>query len=492
MKLFQIFTEIRGMEIGMKMKTQGFNPYLPSWEYVPDGEPHVFGDRVYVYGSHDRFNGYAFCMNDYVCYSADITDLKDWRYEGVIYGRSDDPRNQDGEMCLYAPDVTQGADGRFYLYYVLDGISIVSVAVCDTPAGRYQFYGYVHYEDGTILGEREGDEAHFDPGVLFEDNQVYLYTGFCPRQMKERTGPMVTVLAPDMLTVKESPKTIAPSEPYSEGSGYEGHEYFEAASIRKVNGKYYFVYSSVQCHELCYAVSDSPVEGFRFQGTIISNTDRGISTYKEADRPMAYDDNNHGGMELINGKWYIFYHRHTNSHSFSRQGCLEEIKILSDGTIPQVEVTSCGPNHGPLEGQGEYSAYLACHIYCNADESVGMSVPGKKRDARFPYITQDGQDGDENLGYVANMDTGATAGFKYFECKDTKVLSIKVRGWCIGKFEVMGAPDGEVWGSIQVDRSNEWKCYEGNVSIPDGKQAIYFRYHGYGCASFAGFTLGKE
>ena len=25
---------------------QAFNPYLPSWEYVPDGEPHVFGDRV--------------------------------------------------------------------------------------------------------------------------------------------------------------------------------------------------------------------------------------------------------------------------------------------------------------------------------------------------------------------------------------------------------------------------------------------------------------
>ena len=27
------------------MKQQVFNPYLPSWEYVPDGEPHVFGDR---------------------------------------------------------------------------------------------------------------------------------------------------------------------------------------------------------------------------------------------------------------------------------------------------------------------------------------------------------------------------------------------------------------------------------------------------------------
>ena len=43
------------------MKTkQAVNPYMPSWEYVPDAEPHVVGDRVYVYGSHDIFNGLNF------------------------------------------------------------------------------------------------------------------------------------------------------------------------------------------------------------------------------------------------------------------------------------------------------------------------------------------------------------------------------------------------------------------------------------------------
>ena len=25
------------------MRHPGVNPYLPLWEYVPDGEPHVFG-----------------------------------------------------------------------------------------------------------------------------------------------------------------------------------------------------------------------------------------------------------------------------------------------------------------------------------------------------------------------------------------------------------------------------------------------------------------
>ena len=65
------------------MKTkQALNPYMPSWEYVPDAEPHVVGDRVYVYGSHDIFNGLNFCLGDYVCWAAPVDDLGNWRYEG--------------------------------------------------------------------------------------------------------------------------------------------------------------------------------------------------------------------------------------------------------------------------------------------------------------------------------------------------------------------------------------------------------------------------
>ena len=131
------------------MKKQAFNPYLPSWEYVPDGEPYVFGDRVYVYGSHDYYNGYVFCMGDYVGWSAPVDDLGNWRYEGVIYEKTADPLNKDGKMCLYAPDITMGPDGRYYLYYVLDKVSLVSVAVSDSPAGPFSFYGYVKDNEGV-------------------------------------------------------------------------------------------------------------------------------------------------------------------------------------------------------------------------------------------------------------------------------------------------------------------------------------------------------
>lgn len=472
----------------MIMKKQGLNPYLPSWEYIPDGEPHVFNNRVYVYGSHDRFNGHVFCLNDYVCYSAPIENMGEWRYEGVIYKKSDDPLNPDSRMCLYAPDVTIGPDGRYYLYYALDKVSLISVAVCDTPAGKYEFYGYVHYSDGTRLGEREGDPYQFDPGVLTEGNTTYLYTGFCAFGDKSRKGATVTVIGPDMLTILEEPALVVPSQPYSNGSGFEGHEFFEASSIRKKGDTYYFIYSSIVMHELCYATSKNPTKGFTYQGVIVSNNDIHIDSYKPAEKPMNYSTNNHGSIVEINGKWYIFYHRNTNGSWFSRQGCIEQIEFLDDGTIPQVEMTSCGSNGGPLVGRGEYQAYLACNLFID-EESLQKNFTGTWIIDPFPKITQDGKDGDEEIGYISNMKDSATAGFKFFDCKGIKKVKIKVRGYCNGAFEVKTSWNGVALGNIPVDFTNIWTVYSADIEIPDGIQALYFTYTGDGTASLASFTL---
>ena len=464
------------------MKKQALNPYLPSWEYIPDGEPYVFGDRVYIYGSHDFYNGYVFCMGDYVCWSAPVNDLGNWRYEGVIYPKDEDPLNKEGKMCLYAPDVTQGPDGRYYLYYVLDHVSIVSVAVCDTPGGRYEFYGYVHYQDGVRLGEREEDQPQFDPGVLTEGNRTYLYTGFCKRGDKSRSGAMATVLGPDMLTIEEAPVFIVPGCEYGKGTGFEGHEFFEASSIRKSGDTYYFVYSSVVMHELCYATSKNPTRDFVYGGVLVSNCDLHIDTYKPADLPMAYGANNHGSIVKIEGEWYIFYHRHTNGTWYSRQGCAEKLEQLEDGSFAQAELTSCGLNGKPLEGRGEYPAYIACNLF----RDIPSVYVG---DNRFPKIMQDGRDGDEEPGYIGNIQDSATAGFKYFDCHEVKEIRIKVRGYAHGCFEVRTSWDGEILAQIQVKSANVWEEYAAPVQIPDGKQALYLTYRGGGNVSLLSFTL---
>ncbi len=465
----------------MLQKKQALNPYLPSWEYIPDGEPYVFGDRVYVYGSHDLSNGHVFCLGDYVCWSAPVDNLGDWRYEGVIYPKTADPFNKRGNMCLYAPDVTVGPDGRYYLYYCLDKVSVVSVAVCDTPAGKYEFLGYVHYEDGTRLGDKPGDEPQFDPGVLTEGENTYLYTGFCGRGDKSRTGAFVTVLGPDMLTIKEAPKRVAPGCEYGQETSFEDHEYFEAASIRKRGDTYYFVYSSVVMHELCYATSKSPTEGFVYGGVIVSNSDLHIDSYKPADMPTAYGANNHGSIVEINGQWYIFYHRQTNGTWYSRQGCAEPIEIAADGSIKQAEITSCGLNGGPLEGKGEYPAYIACNLFY---EKPSMYVG----DPFAPKIVQDGRDGDEELGYVTGVHNTVTIGFKYFDCKDVKEIAIWTRCYCNGVFEVRTAWDGEVLAEIPVISSNIWEEYTAPIEL-NGVHALYFTYKGTGNLQFKAFAL---
>lgn len=301
---------------------QFYNPYLPLTEYVPDGEPHVFGDRVYIYGSHDKANGTAYCEQDYVTWSAPVEDLSDWRCEGVTYRKDQDPSNKDGKMQLWAPDVTRGADGRYYLYYCFSFYPEIGVAVSDSPVGPFEFYGHVKYpkeiRDGAVLKE----EMPFDPAVLRdEDGRVYLYYGFAPagekkmeipeideemmetlpddvkkmietaRNIKFGENGMVVELEADMVTVKEEPKVCIPGGNHAEGTGFEGHAFFEASSIRKIGDTYYFVYSSQKSHELCYATSKKPTEGYQYRGTIVSNGDIG---YEGREKPINILGNNHG------------------------------------------------------------------------------------------------------------------------------------------------------------------------------------------------------
>lgn len=110
-------------------------------------------------------------------------------------------------------------------------------------------------------------------------------------------------------------------------------------------------------------------------------------------------------------------------------------------------------------------------------------------DSRFPKITQDGKDGDEEVGYIQNMRDLATAGYKYFDCKGIKKVTIKVRGYCKGEFEIKTSWDGKALGSIPVEFTNVWKEYTSDIAIPDGVQAIYITYRGEGSASLKSFTL---
>lgn len=481
-------------------KHQAFNPFLPSWEYVPDGEPRIFGDRLYVYGSHDRFNGRGFCLNDYVCWSAPLDDLGDWRFEGTIYRKVQDPADPKGKMFMNAPDVVQGADGRYYLYYQLAVLTCTSVAVCDTPAGKYEFYGYVE-KDGRPYG-RKGEPFCFDPGVLVDDDgRVWLYVGFSPAPgllklfMGSRgniiDGCYCVELEPDMKTVKSGPRMVIPGPLAAFGTDFEGHGFYEASSPRKIGGKYYLVYSSILSHELCYAVSDTPDGDYRYGGTLVSIGDVGFEGREE---PLNYTGNTHGGMVQVGDQWYIFYHRQTNRQKCARQACAEKLTIQPDGSIPQAEITSCGLNPGPLRGRGSYDARIACNLWSREGTFAYLKTFEKDRRKVHPYLTQSGQDReDDGDQYIANMRDGATAGYKYFVFEDLSSVSVSLRGQGRGCMELRTCPDGDPIASVEVCPEARWKRFSAPVTCGiSGRHALYFTYRGTGYVDFRDFTLDTD
>ena len=480
------------------MKQQAFNPFLPGWEYIPDGEPRVFGDRLYLYGSHDQFKGKDFCPNDYVCWSAPLNDLSNWRYEGVIYCKTQDPRNKKGKMRMFAPDCVQGTDGRYYLYYQLDALSCVCVAVSENPVGPFVYYGCVQHPDGTPWGEKRGDTFAFDPGVLVDDDgRIFLYVGFSPigiiqkliKLRGNRTDSSVCLeLDSDMKTVRGEEHPIVPGVTLARGTDFEGHAFFEASSIRKVNGKYCYVYFSPLHYELCYAFSDSPTGGFQFGGTLVSIVDLGYNGNKI---PNGILGNTHGGMVEINDQWYIFYHRPTSWNWNSRQACAEKLKILPDGSISQVEVTSCGLNDGPLVAKGCYEARIACNLCAKDGMAKSKRFFKKNPTEQLPYFTQSREEQEENSQqHIANLRDSAWCGFKYF-CFDgtEKTLTVTVQGNANGTLKVYTDRDLPCIASVSIDPNEQWAEKAGAIHASPGVYPLYFVYEGSGSINFSMFEI---
>lgn len=369
------------------------NPYLPLWEYIPDGEPRVFGDRVYIYGSHDSAGSDKFCDSKLKVWSASVDNLNDWVCHGDIFHTRDDADHQsDTEWTgndLYAPDVIE-KDGKYYLYaYIMEAKGCV--AVSERPQGpfaliaKYKHNVEKHYDNGTFI----------DPSVFVDDDgRVYVYCGYLGSYMAE--------LNPDNMyeliegTYKEN--IIPVEEPFN---------FFEACSLRKIGDTYYMIYSPKIGSRLAYATSQSPSGPFEYRGVIIDN---GV------DYPGG---NNHGSVCCIKGQWYIFYHRMTNGTIMSRRACVEKIQVLPDGTIPEVEMTSLGFENA-LSPYQITPADTACVL------KGGCFVTEKNAFTRV----------------ITGITSGCVAGYKYYDFGDdfsskTMTFSAKINGMgCSGKISI--------------------------------------------------------
>ena len=423
------------------------NPYLPNWEYIPDGEPRVFGDRLYVYGSHDKAGSDSFC--DYVlkCWSAPLSNLNSWTCHGDIfrtratrdYPADTDWTNTDGRdnQQLFAPDVVE-KDGKYYLYaYIVNSPGVV--AVSDRPEGPFKMISRYKY---TIPDSVCCDGWFIDPGVLVDDDgRVYIYCGFERSFMAEVNPENMYEILDGTLVEHFIPNEV------TEAGGFDETDkiFFEAASPRKIGDVYYMIYSPKRGSRLAYATSDSPTGPFTYRGYLVDN---GVDFL---------GGNNHGSLVNVNGQWYVFYHRMTNNSVMSRRGCVERVEFLPDGTIPPVEMTSLGFEES-LNPYEITPADIACVI------KGGAWVAEKNVFDRC----------------ITNIKDGAVIGYKYYDFGEdfgskTMELAVKVRGRGADSdvHVLIDGEDGEEIGCFHVGADDA--VITSVIKAVTGRHSLFFK-----------------
>ena len=317
------------------------NPIIKN-QYSADPSARVFGDRVYVYPSHDILATEGkgrkdwFCMEDYHVFSSE--NLVDWTDHGMIVQQNKVPWVRPESYSMWAPDCIE-RNGKYYFYFPStpkDTTSIgrgftIGVAVADKPTGPFI------PESNPIKGVKG-----IDPNVFIDkDGQAYLYW----------SGGNIfgAKLKANMLELDSEVKTLGdlPSKGLKEGP-----------YVFERNGIYYMTYPHVEnkIERLEYAISDNPLGPFKVMGAIMDESPTGCWT------------NHHSIIEFKN-QWYLFYHHNDYSPTFDKARSVraDVLTFNSDGTIKKVIPT--------LRGIGVTSAVNEIQMdrYSNISEK-GVSI----------------------------------------------------------------------------------------------------------------------
>jgi hypothetical protein len=286
------------------------NPIIKT-QFTADPSARVFGDRVYVYPSHDilatvgRGRVGWFCMEDYHVFSSD--DLSVWHDHGMIVTQNKVPWVRPDSYSMWAPDCIERG-GKYYFYFptaAKDTVTYgrgftIGVAIADKPEGPFV------PEAKPIKGVRG-----IDPNVFIDkDGQAYLYWSAGEIYGAKLKSNMLE-LDSDVKTLGELPSKGLKEGPYM----------FER------NGIYYLTYPHVEnkIERLEYAIGNNPLGPFKITGVIMDESGSGCWT-------------NHHSIIQFRNQWYLFYHDKDYSPKFdkARSIRLDSLAFNDDGTIKKV------------------------------------------------------------------------------------------------------------------------------------------------------------
>lgn len=505
-----------GLSVAAATAAKAQNPILPLWEHIPDGEPYVFEDpdapgkyRVYLYGSHDSMKT-EYCGREQVVWSAPVENLQAWRYDGVIFSSvldAEGHRLNAGGVgdILYAPDVTMTVDkdGKKTYWLVPNNQEWrrnSMIAKSDRPDGPFVVSNWDKNDPRATDGVYNADPAVF----VDDDGRVYGYWGF----MKSYAAELDPAT---MATVKKGTKIIENMIPSKDDD--DVFRFFEASSIRKIDGKYVFIYSRwtkdgdfglpQTNYTLAYCYSDSPLGPWTYGGTLIDGRARGKDAEGHTVPTATPHGNTHGSIVEINGKWWVFYHRQTGNDEYSRQAMVAPIEVTVEKkrggkvTITEGEYTSEGFLTEGLPLYATYPAGIAC--YYTGPKDAPSPVPYSMYTGPYPAATRHDVDpynapSDLELHStpIVNCTSGSVLGYKYFNFdtadgmeKIQMAVELMPRGIGGTVTVLAGGPSveegGVELGQFNIHASDRMvieKKYTVLKGIKDlkGKQPLFFRF----------------
>ena len=310
--------------------------YLFPSDYMADPSANVFNGKLYIYPSHDWDSGAAFDddgghfeMKDYHVLSLDDVEDGEVTDHGVILALEDIPW---AGRQLWDNDVVE-KDGKYYLIFSAkdkNDVFHLGVAVADRPEGPFKA------QPDPIRGSYSIDPCVFKD----DDGSVYTYFGglwggqlqrykdnkamgkeYLPEGDENALPSRVAKMTDDMLQFAEEPRPVLIIDDNGKPlRADDPQRFFEASWMHKVNGKYYFSYSTGDSHLLCYAVGDNPYGPFTYKGVILE--------------PVVGWTTHHSIVEY-KGKWYLFHHDcvPSNGVTWLRSVKVMELDMDSDGNI---------------------------------------------------------------------------------------------------------------------------------------------------------------
>ena len=284
--------------------------YLFPSDYMADPSVHVFGNRLYIYPSHDRESGEAFDddgghfqMRDYHVLSlsgdpltADVTD------HGVILDVDQVPW---AEKQMWDNDVVE-KDGKYYLIFSAkdyNGLFHLGVAVADRPEGPFRPMPdpirSSYSIDPCVFKDDDGAIYCYFGGLWggqlqrYADNQA-LKAERLPEGDEPALPSRVVRMTDDVLQFAEAPRpVIVVDDNGNPLKASDPHRFFEASWMHKAGGKYYFSYSTGDTHLLCLAVGTSPYGPFRFLCELL--------------QPVVGWTTHHSIVRYLD-RWWLFHH----------------------------------------------------------------------------------------------------------------------------------------------------------------------------------------